>query len=205
MEAFLDSLWFKVMGLLYHVKTLLDGIFAHLHFLGPVTVILAIALLTVLITKLLTKTIKTRRHKELGEQFSYWFKLRQEALGHEDPDKAKRLAKNIDQAKLNKVYYDYFFEGLMLSLVTTVLPILVFLAYVNEAYKPSNLLKLFGQEYVLRFAVSSGEEILVGAASWFVLSVLLIYVLWFAVKKAFFRSNVAKKAKIENQGASSPA
>jgi uncharacterized membrane protein (DUF106 family) len=205
MEAFLDSLWFKVMGLVSHVKTLLDGIFAPLNSLGPVTAILAIAFLTVLITKLLTKTIKTRRHKELGEQFSYWFKLRQEALGHEDPDKAKRLAKNIDQAKLNKVYYDYFFEGLMLSLVTTVLPILLFLAYVNEAYKPSNLLKLFGQEYVLKFMVSSGEEILVGAASWFVLSVLLIYVLWFVVKKACFRSKAAKKAKIENQGASSPA
>jgi hypothetical protein len=205
MEAFLDSLWFKTVDLVYQVKNLLDGIFAPLNSLGPVIAILAIALITVLIAKCLSKTIKTRRYKELGEQFFYWFNLRQEALKNEDPDKAKRLAKNIDQAKLNRAYYDYFFEGLMISLVTKVLPVLVFLAYVNEAYKPSNLLKLFGREYVLRFKASGGSEILVGAASWFVVSILGVYVLWFIAKRMYLRYKTAKKTKLENEQASSPA
>jgi uncharacterized membrane protein (DUF106 family) len=193
------------MGVVYHIKDLLDGIFTPLHFLGPVTVILVIALATVLITKLLTKAVSTRRHRELGEQFFYWFNLRQKALTHEDRDKAKRLAKNIDQAKLNKVYYDYFFEGLMLSLVTKVLPILLFLAYVNEAYKPGNLLKFFGREYVLNFGSSEGGDILLGAASWFVISVLLIYVLWFALEKGYSKYKSARETEFENEQASNPA
>ena len=37
--------------------------------------------------------------------------LRQEAMACEDREKGKALARNIDQAQLNKAYYDYFFEG----------------------------------------------------------------------------------------------
>ena len=34
--------------------------------------------------------------------------------------------------------------------MTKYLPILLLLAYVNETYRPANLLKLFGREYVFR-------------------------------------------------------
>jgi len=87
-------------------------------------------------------------HKKLQKEFHHWYKMRQEALKCEDPAKAKLLAKNIDQAKLNKLYYDYFFEGLMNNLATLYLPIFILLAYVNEAYRSSNLSKLFGRDYI---------------------------------------------------------
>ena len=59
-------------------------------------------------------------------------------------EKGKALAKNIDQAQLNRVYYDYFFEGLMKSFITNVLPILVAASYVTAVYTPSALMQRFG-------------------------------------------------------------
>ena len=100
----------------------------------------------------------------LQQDFKYGFNLGQNALNCEDPEEAKALAKNIDRAQLNKAYYDYFFEGFMLSLATKFLPILVLLAYVNEAYQPANLLQLFGQDYVFRFGGDSAGATPVGAA-----------------------------------------
>jgi len=181
MEEFLDSLWLKIEVLVHYMKLFLDYVFAPLNYLGPVLAISTIALITVAITKYLTKIYKTERYKELQKQFVHWYNLRQEALKCEDPDKAKLLAKNIDRAKLNKVYYDYFFEGFLISLVTRFLPILLFLAYVNDAYKADNLLRLFGREFVFTFKGFNGDAVVAGAAFWFVVSILLVYVGWFII------------------------
>ena len=110
MEDLLDFLWFKTVDLGHHIRIFLDGIFAPLNTLGPAIAIFIIAFITVVIAKLLARIIKTKRYEELKKEFFYWYNLRQEALKCEDRDKAKLLAKNIDQAKLNKVYYDYFLE-----------------------------------------------------------------------------------------------
>jgi len=185
MEELLDSLWFKILDLINHFVCFLDYIFAPLNFLGPVFAILIIAFITVVITKILTKVFKTRRYEELKKEFKYWYNIRQEALKCEDPEKGKLLTKNIDQAKLNQVYYNFFFEGFMLGLVTKYLPILCFLAYVNEAYKAENLMKLFGRDYIFRFAGSGGEPIVVGSIFWFVLSILLVYLGWFIIKRRY--------------------
>jgi len=113
----------------------------------------------------------------------HWFNIRQEAMQCDDPEKGRLLAKNIDQAKLNKVYYDYFFEGLLNNIVTKYLPILLLLAYVNETYRPANLLKLFGREYVFKLG-HVGEHILfVGSIFWFMISIVLIYLVIFTFKK----------------------
>jgi hypothetical protein len=109
--------------------------------------------------------------------------LRQETQKCEDRDKSKLLAKNIDQAKLNKVYYDFFLEGFLLSLATKYLPIFSFLAYVNEAYKPDNMTKLFGRDYIFKFGSAGGEPIIVGSVFWFVICILLVYLGWFIIKK----------------------
>ena len=77
----------------------------------------------------------------------------------------------------------YFFEGFMLSLASKFLPILVLLAYVNEAYQPNNLLKLFGREYIFKFGGGNAEATPVGAVFWFVVSMVLIYLLIFTFKK----------------------
>ena len=184
-EEVFDILWLKTVALGHLVKNLLDGMFTPLDSLGPAIAIFAIALITVVIAILLTRTIKTNRYRALKNQFLYWHKLRQEALKCEDRNKARLLAKNIDQAKLNKVYYDYFLEGFLISLVTKYLPIFSFLAYVNEAYNPDNMLMRFGRDYIYKFENPGGEPILVGAVVWFIISILLVYLGWLIIRKIF--------------------
>jgi len=185
MEEALDALWFKIVEVIQYIRTFLDIIFAPLNFFGPAFAVFVIALITVLIAKFLTKHIKTKRYKQLREEFVHWYNLRQEASTCEDREKAKLLQKNIDQAELNKVYYNYFLESFLIGLVTKYLPIFSFLAYVNEAYKAENLLRLFGKAYVFRITNFSGEELLIGAVFWFIVSIILIYLGWYIAGKLY--------------------
>jgi uncharacterized membrane protein (DUF106 family) len=187
MEEFLDILWLKIVVGVQFVKHILDVIFGPLNALGPAVAITIIAFITVIITKILSKRFKTRRYKELRKQFEYWLGIRQEAQKCEDPAKARLLTKNIDQAKLNKLYYDYFFEGLLNNLATVYLPIFTLLAYINEAYRSTNLAKLFGRDYIFKFGGDPGQPVLIGAVFWFVLSLFLIYLGWYIVKKIYAR------------------
>lgn len=202
MEDLLDALWFKILDLIHYVANFLDLIFAPLNFFGPVIAISTIAFITVILTKILTKIFKTKRYQKLQIEFDHWYNIRQEALKCEDRDKGKRLARNIDQAKLNQVYYNYFFEGFMLGLATKYLPILLLLAYVNEAYKPSNLQKLFGREYVFKFGSSNGEAVLFGAVFWFIVSVVLVYLGWFIIGRLYKKYVTGKKTKLDGEGCS---
>lgn len=187
MNELLDIIWFKILAGVQYGKELLDILFSPLNLLGPAMAILVIAILTVAVAKFLTKHIKTKRYRDLQQEFVHWYNLRQEALKCEAPEKRKLLAKNIDQAKLNKVYYDYFFEGLMLSVLTKYLPILTVLAYVNEAYRPGNLMALFGRDHIFTLGGSSGDPMQVGSVFWFVLSVLIVYLAWYGVSKMMRR------------------
>jgi uncharacterized membrane protein (DUF106 family) len=191
MEDFLDIIWFNIIDFFHSVASLLDVVFAPLNALGPAFTIFTIALLTVVITKILTKTFKTRRYRELKKEFEHWFNIRQEALKCGDFQKAKLLAKNIDQAKLNQVYWDYFLEGFLISLVTRLLPIFLFFAYVNEAYKLENLIKFFGKEYIFKFKGVHQELFLVRAGLWFVLSLLLIYLAGFIINRLTVQKQAA--------------
>jgi hypothetical protein len=184
MDAFFDMLWFKILIGVQHLKSFMDIIVSPLNALGPAVSIFAIAFAAVLVTKFLTKIIKTKRYGQLRQDFEYWFNMRQDALKCEDSERSRLLAKNIDRANLNKAYYDYFFEGFMLSLASKFLPILVLLAYVNEAYQPNNLIKLFGREYIFKFGGGNAEATPVGAVFWFVVSMVLIYLFIFTFKKA---------------------
>jgi uncharacterized membrane protein (DUF106 family) len=192
MEDFLDIIWFNIIDFFHSVASLLDVVFAPLNALGPAFTIFTIALLTVVITKILTKTFKTKRYRELKKEFEHWFNIRQEALKCGDFQKAKLLAKNIDQAKLNQVYWDYFLEGFLISLVTRLLPIFLFFAYVNEAYKLENLIKFFGKEYIFKFKGVHQELFLVRAGLWFVLSLLLIYLAGFIINRLTVQKQAAK-------------
>lgn len=185
MEDVFDIVWLKILTVIHAFVKGLDLIFAPLNPLGPAVVILVIVLLTVVSTKLLSNIYKTKRYLKLKEEFQYWYNLRNEALTCKDPDKGKALAKNIDQAQLNKVYYDFFFEGLLNSIPTKYLPILTMLAYVNEAFKPDKLLENFGRDYILKFVDFDGNVVIIGAVLWFVLSMLMVYLVWFAVGKLY--------------------
>jgi hypothetical protein len=187
MEDVLDIVWLKILLLIHAFVKGLDFIFTPLNPLGPAVVILVIVLLTVASTKFLSRIYKTKRYLKLQKDFQYWYNLRNEALTCKDPEKGKALAKNIDQARLNKVYYDFFFEGLLNSIPTKYLPILIMLAYVNEAFKPDKLLKNFGREYIFKFVNFDGNVIKTGAVFWFVLSMLLVYLAWFVFEKLYFK------------------
>jgi hypothetical protein len=187
MEDVLDIVWLKILLLIHAFVKGLDFIFTPLNPLGPAVVILVIVLLTVASTKFLSRIYKTKRYLKLQKDFQYWYNLRNEALTCKDPEKGKALAKNIDQARLNKVYYDFFFEGLLNSIPTKYLPILIMLAYVNEAFKPDKLLKIFGREYIFKFVNFDGNVIKTGAVFWFVLSMLLVYLAWFVFEKLYFK------------------
>jgi uncharacterized membrane protein (DUF106 family) len=187
MESFLDIVWHNIVVAVQYAKNFLDVVVSPLNALGPAVAIAIIALITVVITKILSKRFKTRRYKELRKQFEYWLGIRQEARKCEDPAKARLLTKNIDQAKLNKLYYDYFFEGLLNNLATIYLPIFTLLAYINEAYRSTNLAKLFGRDYIFKFGGDPGQPILIGAVFWFVLSLFLIYLAWYIVQKIYAR------------------
>jgi hypothetical protein len=193
MEEFLDIIWLKILLVVQYAATFFDYVLAPLNRLGPAVVITAVVFATVAATKYFTKIYKTKRYVELEKEFEYWFNLRKEALTCGDPEKGKNLAKNIDQAKLNKIYYDYFFERFLNGLLTKYLPIFIMLAYVNEAYAPDKLLKNFGRDYIFKFANYDGEAILVGAVFWFVLSMLIVYIGWFFVKKLYVNYIKIKK------------
>ncbi len=187
MDNIMDTIWLKILAGIQYFKDFLDVIFGPLNALGPILAISAIALVAVVIAKVLTRIFKTKRYKELQKEFTHWFNIRQEAMKCEDREKARLLARNIDQAKLNRLYYDYFFEGLLNSIATKYLPILIFLAYVNEAYQPVNLLNQFGREYLFQIGNAGENPILVGSIFWFVVSILSLYLLAYAAKKIFHK------------------
>ena len=185
MEEFLDTLWFRIEVFIDYLRSFLDFLFGPLNSLGPAVAIATMALITVAVTKYFTKKFKTKRYRKLKKEFVHWYNVRQEATRCEDYEKGKLLAKNIDSAKLNKVYYDFFLEGLLNNVLIMYLPILLVLAYVNETYKSTHLLKLFGRDYILRLWSFRGDTLAVGAAFWFVLCLLLIYLCWFIVEKIY--------------------
>lgn len=195
MEEFLDTLWFKIEVFIHYLRSFLDFLFGPLNSLGPAVAIATMALITVAVTKYFAKKFKTKRYRELKKEFVHWYHVRQEATGCEDYEKGKLLAKNIDSAKLNKVYYDFFLEGLLNNVLTMYLPILLVLAYVNETYKSAHLLELFGRDYILKLWSFNGDTLAVGAAFWFILSLLLVYLSWFIGERIYRKLVVEKRNK----------
>ena len=192
MDEFLDIVWFNIMDIAQMLVRGMDAVVAPFHALGPAVVIFMLVLCTVCLTKFFKRIYTTKRYQTLKKEFEHWSELRKQAVEIEDREKGNRMARNIDQAKLNKVYYDYFFEGFLNNILTTILPILLMAAYVNEAYNPERLLHLFGRSHVLGIPKPGGDPILVGALFWYVLSLILVHVLW-AIGKRLFQ----KKAKEE--------
>ncbi len=187
MDAFMDSLWFNIMENVQHGASVFDRLLTPFHIFGPLFILTLLAFITVLVTKLLNRFIVTKRYIELEKQFQHWYKVREEAMKGEDYEKAKRLARNIDQAKLNRVYYDYFLEGFLLGLMRNVLPIMLMVAYVNEYYRAERLLDLFGRDYVLQFTRAGGEPIMIGSVFCYLAALLTGYLLW-AVGRKFLRA-----------------
>ena len=185
MDSLLDTIWEKIAAGSIAVADGFDALLAPFHFLGPAMIIFLLALLTVLITKSLNRIIITKRYVRLEKKYKHWYDLRQTALICEDREKGKALAKNIDQAELNRAYYDYFFEGLLLGFARKIIPILLIVAYINEYFQPERLIERFGQSYIFKFGSSSGEPVVIGSIVWYLLSLLIVYLVWYIVNKCY--------------------
>jgi len=193
MDEFMDTLWNAIMSTVHVVAAHIDQLLSPLHVFGPICVLTLLAILTVLLTKALNRVVITKRYLELEKEFKHWFSIREEAMKGKDYEKAKRLARNIDQAKLNRVYYDYFLEGFLLGLMRNVLPIFLMFAYINEYYRAEELNRLFGKNYILSLG-STSEPIVIGAVFYYFLTLLLMYLAWAIVKK-----RVTGKADVPDQ------
>ena len=198
MDAFMDTLWNNILAMIQYGASLFDQLLSPLHVFGPICILTLLAVLTVMITKLLNRVIITKRYVELEKEFKHWHELREEAMKCEDYDKGKRLARNIDQAKLNRVYYDYFLEGFLLGLVRNVLPIFTMVAYINEYYRAEELSRLFGKEYLFSIPSTGGEPVMVGAVFYYLTTLLLTYLVWGVAKKL-----ISRKSSVLNQSVNS--
>ena len=192
MDAVLDTIWeYLVIGFILLGDTLFS-ILQPFHVLGPIFIISLLAACTVSFTKLLNRFIITKRYIELEKTYNHWLELRQEAMRCEDTVKGSRMARNIDKAELNKAYYDYFFEGLLLGIARKVMPIFFVFAFINEYYRPENLQGLFGRDYVVQITSTSGEPILIGAVFWYFISLLTGYLVW-SIATALLKRYKAEK------------
>ena len=207
MENLLNIAWENIYAAFLFVTGQFDILLSPIHnAFGPASVIFFLAVLTVFITKFMSRKFRTKRHRQLEEDFHYWLSVREEAMQCEDREKGKRMARNIDQAKLNRSYYDYFFEGLLLSLANTYFPVLLVVSYVNRFYRPERLIELTGKDYVLQFGNSNGEPVLIGSIFFYICSLLFMYLLVGCVKKVSERrkmnliaSAIAKSNKPETK------
>ncbi|WP_163337557.1 hypothetical protein [Desulfopila sp. IMCC35008] len=202
MDAFLDRAWEHIAAGLSFLGESFYALLQNFHFLGPALLITLLALGTVAVTKVLSKLIITRRYLELEKEYQHWFQLRQEAMTCEDREKGRRMARNIDQAQLNRAYYDYFFEGFLLNIVRRIIPIFFMFGFINEFYKAENMVAVFGREYVMQLPTTSGEPLLAGAVFWYILSLLGCYLGWAIVGRALRKGtglNSPTMTRIEKQ------
>ena len=171
----MDALWMHIVELVLAAKAGLDTLVQPLNAIHPALTIAVLAGVTVLLSSEFKKRFTTKRYQRLEEEFRSWYAVRQQALEcSNDPAKGKLMAKNIDQATLNKVYYDYFFEGLLNNLLTTYLPVLCAAAYVNEAFRPERLEQLIGQGSLLTISSQNGTAL--SSLAWFVLCLVGIWI-----------------------------
>jgi hypothetical protein len=188
----METLWLYVVEIIQFIRTGLDIVFSPLEALGPTATITGMALVTMLVAKTLTENIKTRRYKRLQSEFDYWYRIREEAmrLKEQDPEKAKGLAKDLDQGKLNELYYNFFIEGLLNNLLTLYIPVFSMLTYVNNTYDPAGLRERFGQDHL--FAVTlGGESFEMGSVFWFLLVLVASYIVWVLLRRRLFPSRGA--------------
>jgi len=192
MDTFLDRVWGFVEIFLNNAVLLLSSILAPFEFLGPGVIIFILAFTVVIITRVIAKFYVTKRYIKLKKQFKHWHGIREEAMKQPDKKKGKALTKNIDQAQLNRAYYDYFFEGLLKNFITNVLPILLMVAYITRVYTPEALFRRFGEKFIFSFSFGSASKVAVSSLLWFIICLLFSFIL-FTLLKWIIKKQYAKK------------
>ncbi|MFP4225367.1 MAG: hypothetical protein ACLFRF_01445 [Desulfobacterales bacterium] len=193
----MDALWAVIVSGINQLQAGLYQLISPLHVLGPAFTIAVLAVVTVLFARFFTRRFKTRRYRELEQEFKYWFDIKQEALKlrEAEPEKAKQLGVNIDKGKLNEVYYNYFFEGLLNNLLTMYIPIFSMLAFVNYTYQPAALKALFGKSQLFILYWINGQTYAIGAVFWFVFCVFAAYLAFFVIGRIYRRYQPDRKGR----------
>lgn len=196
----MDALWEIVLAGIHWLQAGLLNLLAPLHIFGPAIPVAVLAVATMVLARFLSRRFKTRRYRELKKEFQYWYHIKQEALQlkKEDPEKARQLGITIDKAKLNEVYYNFFFEGLLNNLLTLYIPFFSMLVFVNETYRPEALQAMFGRDYLFRmpWPGQNGHE--VGAAFWYVACAFAAYLIC-AACAAFLRRPLQKQKPVRTE------
>jgi hypothetical protein len=182
MDAFLDKVWESIAYFLNRMVVFLDARLSPLEIFGPGFVIFLLAFLTVVITRVFANYYVTKRYIALKKEFLHWHSIREEALKHPDREKGKALAKNIDQAQLNKAYYDYFFESLLKHFITNLLPILLMASYVTQVYTPETLFKRFGSKWVFSISFGDFSQVNISSFFWFIICLILSFIMLYVSK-----------------------
>ncbi|MCD4743806.1 MAG: TMCO1/EMC3 family protein [Desulfobacteraceae bacterium] len=192
MNNLLDKIWEPIEAFLNYTIVSLDRILSPLEVFGPWFVIFILAFAIVILTRIIARFYVTKRYLKLEKEFKHWHGVREEAMKQSDRKKGKALAKNIDQAELNKAYYDYFFEGLLKHFATNVLPILLMVAYVTKVYTPQTLLSRFGEKWIFSFSLGSTSPTNVSSLLWFIICLIFSFILY-AVLKMIFKKKICQK------------
>jgi hypothetical protein len=196
----MDTLWRIILQATHAAMNGLDTALAPVNAFHPLLGLLILAACTVLITNFLRKRIVTKRYLRLQKEFQHWYAVRMEALNaHSDPEKAKCLAQNIDKATLNKVYYDYFFEGLLLNLITTYLPVLCVAGYINEAYKPESLQAMLGRANLIDLDALVGLDATLSPLFVFVLALIGGYIAGAVIRRKLGGSKTNREARSQGR------
>ena len=185
----MDALWTIILSGINHLQAGMYQLIRPMHALGPAFTIAVLAVVTILFVRFFTRRFKTRRYRALEQEFNYWFSIKQEALKlrEAEPEKAKQMGINIDKGKLNEVYYNYFFEGLLNNLLTTYIPIFSMLAFVNYTYQPEALKALFGKSSLFILVWVNGQTYPIGSVFWFVFCVFAAYLAFFILGRIYRR------------------
>ncbi len=192
MNDLLDRIWEPVEVFLNYTVVTLDRILSPLEAFGPWFVIFVLALAVVIFTRIIAKVYVTKRYLKLEKEFKHWHGVREEAMKQHDSKKGKALAKNIDQAQLNKAYYDYFFEGMLKHFATNVFPILLMVAYITKVYTPQTLFQRFGEQWIFSFSLGSASQTNVSSLLWFIICLIFSFIL-FAVLKMIYKKTICQK------------
>ncbi|MFO7748951.1 MAG: hypothetical protein R6V54_02535 [Desulfobacteraceae bacterium] len=194
MDYYLDKVWGSIHGFLHQVVAFLDHLFSPLEVFGPGAVIFLLAFLTVGVTRITTRFYVTGRYARLKNEFEHWKSVRDEAGKLPDREKGKRLARNIDQAELNRVYYDFFFEGLLKNFITNVIPILLMAAHVTTVYPPKTLLDRFGEEWVFSFSLGGLFSMNISSLFWYIISLLVSFAVFALLKRGVLKKDAEKES-----------
>jgi hypothetical protein len=162
-------------------------------FLGAPALIFFMTMGIILATRFISKHFITQRYFELKKEFEHWQGVRTEALNHPNPEKGKILARNIDQAELNKAYYDYFFEGMLKNIVSNVLPVLLGAAYIIKIYTPEILMDRFGQNCIFLITFGS-KHIEVSSLFWYIICLMTGFILYGSFKAFTWRRKKTRLA-----------